>query len=124
MNELRAFYPAYTHTGPGSTPAGTVTPGVIVAASNGASVASAKLPGMDSNNGLVQFRVSNKTTVWVHVNFGILGAVTAALTSYPIAPGTSEVISVDPEVTGAAVFADGAPGGSTSVVFQRGSGVS
>jgi hypothetical protein len=127
MNETRAFAPAYTRTSTSPAIAGTCLPGVIVAASNGVSVASTQLPGNgpNSNNSLVQFRVSNKTSVWVHVNFGVLGSVAnAALTSSGIAPGTTEVFSVDPEVSGATVFADGAPAGSTTVLFHRGSGVS
>lgn len=126
MNETRAFAPAYTRTSIAPAIAGTCLPGLIVAASNGASVASTQLPGNgpNSNNSLVQFRVSNKTSVWVHVNFGVVGSVTAAaLTSSGIAPGTTEVFSVDSEVSGATVFADGAPAGSTTVLFHRGSGI-
>lgn len=126
MNETRAFGPAYTRTSIAPAIAGTCLPGVIVAASNGASVASGQLPGNgpNSNNSLVQFRVTNKTSVFVHVNFGVLGSVTAAaLTSSAIAPNASEVFSVDPEVSGATVFADGAPAASTTVLFHRGSGV-
>lgn len=124
MNEIRAFGPAYQRTGPGATPAGTWQPGVIVAAANGSSTASTVLPGVSGNNVQVQFRVANKTSVWVHVNFGVLGAVrAAALTDPGIPPASIAVFSVDPEVTGAAVWADGAPAGSTSVVFHRGTGL-
>lgn len=123
MNELRAFAPAYTRTGPSGTPAGRLLPSVTVVAVNATAVASALLPGTVSNNNAVQIQISNKTAVWVHVNFGILGGVVAAaLTDYPVPPGATRVVTVDPEVNAASVFADGAPG-TTSVIFTRGQGI-
>lgn len=132
MNELRPFAPLYQPTqntapGPGlqatQTQQGQFLPGVIVAASNGASVNSTALPGTAGNNSPTQFYVANKTSVWVHVNFGVLGAVrAAALTDPGMPPGTVNVFSVAPECNAAAIFADGAPAASTSVVFHRGAG--
>lgn len=121
MIDLRPFAPLYNVTTP--TTAGACVPGVIVAAANGVSTASAALPGVTSNNNNAQFQIANKTSVWVHVNFGILGAVRAAgLTDLPVAPGSVVIVTVLPEVNAATVYADGAPAGSTSVVFTRGCG--
>lgn len=128
MHDTRSFYPIYlksTQTS-GATTAGTLANGVTVAASNGVAVASTVFPGTTDNN-FCQIRISNKTSVWVHVNFGVLvggQTVTAAtLSSYPIAPGGIEIVSVDKEVNAASVFADGAPASSTSVMFHRGEGI-
>lgn len=125
MNEIRPFCPAYQRSRQIDSFVGRNLPSVTVAAANGVNVFSAIFPGQSSNNGQVQIQISNKTSVWVHVNFGIFGAVVAsAVTDYPVPPNTTAVVSVDSEVTGAGVFADGAPAGSTSVIFTRGSGVS
>lgn len=99
---------------------------MTVAASNGAAVASTVFAGVTQNE-YCQIRIANKTSVWVHVNFGVLlGGITvtaATLNSFAVGPGAVEVVSVDPEVNAASVFADGAPAASTSVIFYRGEGV-
>jgi hypothetical protein len=125
VNELRSFAPAYNRTGIIAGPVvGQCLPSVTVVAVNATAVASAIFPGQAGNNSLVQIQISNKTSVWVHVNFGVFGAVRASvLTDYPVPPGSVVVVSVDAEVTGASVFADGGPAGSTSVMFTRGSGI-
>lgn len=126
MNEIRAFFPLYTPSQSQPTvQIGQCSASVTVVASNGVAVASAVFPGTLDNT-YVQVQISNKTSVWVHVNFGVLsGGQTvraAALSDYPVPPGTAVVVSVDPEVNAASVFADGAPAGSTSVIFTRGAG--
>ncbi len=124
MNETRPFFPAYQRTWQPNSVVGRCLPSVTVAAANATNVDSGVFPGQSGNNGNVQIHIANKTSVWVHVNFGIHGAVVAAtINDFPVAPGSAVVVSVDSEVSGAAVFADGAPAGSTSVMFTRGSGV-
>jgi hypothetical protein len=128
MNDTRAFYPMYlksTETA-GVTTAGILAPSVTVVAGV-AATASTVFPGTDNNN-YVQIQIANKTSVWVHVNFGVLGGgqtVTPATlaSGYPVAPGAVVVVSVDKEVNAASVISDGAPAGSTSVIFTRGEGM-
>lgn len=126
MSETRAFAPLYTKSNPASGQVGQLQPSVTVAASNAVAVASTAFPGTADNN-FRQIQIANKTDVWVHVNFGILlGGLTvraATINDYPVGPGTAVVVTVDPEVNAASVFANGAPTGSTSVVFTRGVGI-
>lgn len=122
MNELRSFEALYTATSQTPAVQGTNPNSVTVVAVNATNVFSTVLPGSSLNSQSRQIRVANKTNVWVHINFGIVGAMPAAtLNSQPFAPGSVEVVTVHPEVTGAAVFADGAPT-PTSVIFTRGQG--
>ncbi len=131
MNEQRSFFPLYQLSDPaarsGTAQVGQNLPSVTVAAVNATPVASTVFPGGEGLNNYVQIQISNKTSVWVHVNFGVLlGGQTvraATLNDYPVAPGTVVVVSVAPEVNAASVFADGAPATSTSVMFTRGEGV-
>lgn len=129
--EIRPFAPLYNqtqYTQTGLTSAvgqvGSCVLGIIVTGSNGVAVASTAFPGTN-NNADNQIQISNKTTAWVHVNFGNLqapNAVRAAtLADLPVAPGSVITISVDPEVNAASVFMDGAST-PTSIVFTRGSG--
>lgn len=129
-NEIRSFYPLYYRSsetavqgGPSTTVAGTLAPSVTAVAAITAAP-SPQFPGTDKNT-YVQIQIANKTSVWVHVNFGVFGAVVAATLAagYPVGPGTVVVVSVDPEVSGASVISDGAPAASTSVVFTRGEGI-
>ncbi len=126
MNELRSFEPFYRAAS--SAAVGACYDSVTVAASNGVAVAtSAPFPGNTGigpiPNPYRQIRVANKTSVWVHINFGLQGALQAAtINSQPFAPGSVEIVTVSPEVSGASVFADGAPAASTSVIFTRGQG--
>ena len=126
MNEQRSFFPLYVPFQAQQGVAGQNVASVTVAASNATAVASTVFPGTTENN-YVQVRVSNKTSVWVHINFGVLlGGQTvraATINDFPVAPGMSNIFSVDPEVNASSVFADGAPAASTSVIFTRGEGV-
>lgn len=134
-NDVRSFAPQYLQTqfvqsGLTSTAqagSGSCAPSTTVAASNGVAVASTEFQGVRDNN-QCQIRVANKTSVWCHINFGVLNAGNsqavraATLNDFPVAPGGVDVFTVDSEVNAASVFADGAPAASTSVVFTRGSG--
>lgn len=124
--DTRSFYPLYVRSNTSPSQVGANSPGTVVAASNGVAVASTAFSGTTQNN-YVQIQIANKTSVWVHVNFGVLlGGQTvraAVVTDYPVAPGGVAVVSVDMEVNAASVYADGAPSGSTSVVFTRGEGI-
>jgi hypothetical protein len=132
-NDTRPFAPLYnqsqyTQSGVGSalSQQGSCAPSTTVAASNGVAVASTAFGGTN-NNELQQILISNKTSVWVHVNFGNLQAPNtvraATLNDFPVPPGGQAVFTADPEVNAASVFADGAPAASTSVVFTRGAGM-
>jgi hypothetical protein len=130
--EVRPFFPLYNQTQyaqTGTTSAltqqGSCVVGVTVVAANAVAVASTAFPGTN-NNADAQIQISNKTSVWVHVNFGSIQSPqtvrAATINDLPVAPGTVVTVSVDPEVNAASVFADGAPAASTSVIFTRGSG--
>lgn len=131
--EERPFAPlynrsAYSRNADGSgtrTQQGSCVVSVTVAAVDATAVASTEIPGT-SNNQVAQIQIANKTSVWVHVNFGNItapNAVRAAtINDFPVPPGSVVVVTVDPEVNGASVFANGAPAASTSVMFTRGSG--
>jgi hypothetical protein len=127
VDETRPFTPLYNQTqyingviNPGSgnlVASATATAGI-------ASSASTQFPGnANSDNSIVQIQIANKTSVWVHVNFGPFGILRAAtLTDFPVAPGMVQVVTVDGDVSGATVISDGVPAASTAVVFTRGSG--
>jgi hypothetical protein len=109
--ETRAFAPLSTATTvnplTGAAIAGTLLASVTVTSTNASATASAQLPG-PPNSGVAQIQIANTTTAWAYVNFGVLGAVTAATVaaSYPVAPGS--VV---------------APGTNTAVIFTRGEGL-
>jgi hypothetical protein len=131
--EERPFAPLYNRTAlirnlDGSatkTQVGSCVVSVTVAAVDAAAVASTEFPGT-ANNQSAQIQIANKTSVWVHVNFGNITAPNtvraATINDFPVAPGSVSVVTVDPEVNAASVFANGAPAASTSVMFTRGSG--
>lgn len=131
--EERRFAPLYNRTAfsrnaDGSatkTQIGSCVGGVTVVAVDATPVASIEIPGTN-NNQTSQIQIANKTSVWVHVNFGNVTAPNtvraATLNDFPVAPGSVAVVTVDPEVNGASVIANGAPAASTSVIFTRGSG--
>lgn len=130
MNEIRPFAPfylrsQYTSTGQGTSSLafqGQQAPSVTVAAS-GAAASSTRFPGTPSNSIAYQIQIANLTDKWAFVNFGDVANLRAAtLTDYPVGPGMVQVVTVDPEVSGASVILTGAAGGSTSVIFTRGSG--
>lgn len=127
MQDTKAFAPLYRQHVPRANQVGECFLSTTVAASNAVAVASTVFNGTNSLNSSNQIRVANKTSVWVHINFGLIldaQVVRAAtLNDFPVAPGSVEVFTVAPEVNASSVFADGAPGGSTSVVFTRGDGV-
>lgn len=127
MQETRAFAPLYIKSAPsptgGTAQQGALALAVTVVAVITTNVNSAILPGTTSNN-VCQFRVANKTAAWVHVSFGVFGNVPAATVNHPaVGPNSVEIFTVDPEVNGAAIFADIAPGTNTSVMFSRGGGI-
>lgn len=122
MNEQRAFFPLYTPSAQNPTAqTGTLAASVTVAATD-ASQASARFSGTDKNN-YCQIQISNVSTSWAYVNFGVFGAVAAATvaSSYPVPPNAIAVVSVDEEVSGATVIL-GTPAATGSVIFTRGEG--
>jgi hypothetical protein len=127
VDETRPFTPLYNQS---QYINGVINPGSgnLVASATAvagvASSASAQFPGnFGSDNSVVQIRISNKTSTWVHVNFGQFGNIRAATgTDFPVPPGAVQVVTVDAEVSGATVISDGVPASSTVVVFTRGSG--
>ncbi len=131
-NDVRPFAPMYNETQYRMNPDGTsslafqgqLAPSVTVTAVDATAVASTVFPGTGNESNL-QIQIANKTAVWVHINFGHLeGGETvraATINDYPVAPGAVVVVTVDPEVNAASVFANGAPV-TTAVVFTRGSG--
>lgn len=117
--ETRAFAPLYSpSSGQG---AGGLQASVTVAAVATGATASTVFPGIQ-NNSMCQIQIANTASAWAYVNFGVLGAVTAATvaSSYPVAPGSVVVVSVNSEVTGASVIL---ASGSGSVIFTRGEGL-
>jgi hypothetical protein len=122
--DVRPFAPLYQQTqygGGAIVQTGQNLVSVTVAASNVAA-ASAVFPGVGNNNA-TQIQVANLTDKWAFVNFGVFGSVRAAtLTDIPVGPGTTQVFTVPPEVTGASVILTAAAGSLTSVIFTRGTG--
>ncbi len=122
--ETRAFAPLYLQTSlTGST--GTLAPSVSVTSSTTAA-ASTQFAGNAANNAICQIQITNTTTAWAYVNFGVLAETVPAATvasSYPVAPGTAVVVSVLPEVNAASVILGAAPGTNTAVIFTRGEGI-
>lgn len=125
--EVRPFAPLYFPTtqaspGPGAQQGSGVASATAVAGV--AATASTLFPGQaQGGNTCRQILVANKTSVWVHINFGVFAAVRAAtLTDMGVPPGGLRVFTVDPEVSGASVISDGAPAASTAVLFTRGVG--
>jgi hypothetical protein len=130
MQDTQAFAPFYkrsVQTGtPNTSQNGTLLPSVTVAASV-AAAASTVFPGTDSNDS-IQIQISNTTTAWAYVNFGVLlGGLTVpaatVATGYPVAPGAVVAVTVDKEVNAASVILGAASTGGTTVVFTRGAGV-
>jgi hypothetical protein len=127
--ETRAFQPLYLPNAPNpgnletaaSTPVGSLAASTTIAASTTAATNATPFAGM-SNNQIVQIQISNQTSSWAFVNFGVVGSVIAATVaaSYPVAPGTVVVVSVANEVTAASVILST---GSGSVTFTRGEGL-
>lgn len=122
MNDTRAFFPLYLRSNQNPNTNGTFVASVTVAATDAAGN-SAVFPGVLENN-YVQIQIANTTTSWAFVNVGVFGAVTPATvaSSYPVAPGSVVVISVDPEVNGASVIL-GTAAATGSVIFTRGEGL-
>jgi len=122
--ETRAFEPQYLPNAGNAVgtllPSTTVTP-LITA------VATPVFAGVTggSANYKQQMLVSNTTTSWAYINFGVFGNITAATVAagLPIAPGVARVFTVDKEVSGASVILGAASTGGTTVVFTRGEGL-
>lgn len=118
--ETRAFEPLYAPGGAGQAPGGLLASVTVAAVATGAT-ASTAFPGSLAN-GKCQIQVANKASGWAYVNFGVVGVLAAATVaaSYPVAPGSVVVVSVNSEVTGASVILDT---GSGNVIFTRGEGL-
>lgn len=117
--ETRAFAPLYAPS------AGQVAGGLLASTTVSASTASTVSTQFSGSlvNGMVQIQISNTTSAWAYVNFGVLALGIANATtasSYPIAPGSVVVVSVNSEVTGASVILST---GSGNVIFTRGEGL-
>jgi len=104
----------------------TFAASITVAANAASATASAQFPqnfvGTDTYPNC-QLQIANiSTSAWAYVNVGIFGSVTAATVaaSYPIAPGSVVIITVDSTVTGASVILSTSTG---NVIFTVGSGV-
>lgn len=121
MQETRAFAPLYTTTIPGGA-AGTLQPSAFMGTTD-AAANSPKFSGTDTNN-FTQIQISNISTSWAWVNFGVFGAVTAAAAGvgYPVGPGAVVVVTVHPEVTGASVILQTAAA-TGNMAFTRGGGL-
>lgn len=111
-----------------STPAaaGSLAASTTVAAIDASATASTKFVGTDNNN-YCQIQIANISTSgtsWAYVNFGVFGNVTAATVaaSYPVAPGSVLVVSVDKEVSGASVIM-GTAAATANIIFTRGEGI-
>lgn len=117
--ETRAFAPLYSPGSAGQA-AGGLQASVTVAATT-SNVNSTVFPGTQSN-GVCQIQIANTTSAWAYVNFGVVGVLAAATVaaSYPVAPGSVVVVSVNSEVTGASVILGT---GSGNVIFTRGEGL-
>lgn len=122
MNETSPFFPMYGPTT--GTTQGNLAVSVTVVGTNASATASTVFPGTLDSNGYQQLQIANKTTAWAHIELGRFGAVRVATvaSSFPVAPGAVEIISVAPEVSGASVILDVAPGTATAVIFTRGMG--
>jgi hypothetical protein len=116
--ETRAFAPLYTRATASAN--GTLQASVTVAAT--ASAQPSGQLGSTNGNAFCQIQIANTSAAFAYVNFGQLGAVTAATVAagYPIAPGSVVVVSIDSEVTGASVIL---ASGTGNVVFTRGEGL-
>lgn len=116
--EIRAFAPLYTKASASAN--GSLWPSVTVAGTTTA--ASANLPGLTSSSDSNQILISNTTTAWAYVNFGLTGAVTAATVAagLPVPPGASATVSVDSEVGAVSVILST---GTGNVIFTRGEGI-
>jgi hypothetical protein len=122
MYDTAAFAPLYTRSNQDPAVTGTLQPSTTVAATD-ASSASAKFAGSDRNSS-TQIQIANTSTSWAYVNFGVFGAVAAATvaSSYPVAPGTVVVVTVDPEVSGVTIIL-GTAAATGNVIFTRGQGL-
>lgn len=123
MSDLISFRPLYirsSETG-GTAIAGTLAPSVTVAGTSSA-VASTVFPGT-TDNAFVQIQIANTSAQWAYVNFGVLALTVTAATvagSYPVAPGSVVVVTVDKEVNAASVIL---ASGTGNVIFTRGEGI-
>jgi hypothetical protein len=125
VHDTRAFAPFYKVSDPANSQVGTLMPSITVAATAGGANASAVIPGSPAGGGS-QIQIANTaTTAWAYVNFGAIRdsqTVTAATTaaSYPVPPGKTCVVTVDPEVNGVSVIMSL---GAGNIIFTRGQGV-
>lgn len=123
MIDTQAFAPLYKRSSPTApTQTGTLLPSTTLAATD-ASQATAKFQGAEPN-ACCSIQICNLSTSWAYVNFGVFGSVAAATVaaSYPVAPGSVVIVTVDPEVTGATVIL-GTAAATGNVIFTRGEGL-
>lgn len=121
--ETRAFFPLYSKLPAANGAAqGSLLPSTTVAATDAAGN-SGKFSGTE-DNGSRQIQIANLSTSWAYVNFGVFGNMVAATVaaSYPVAPGSVVVVTVDAEVTGASVIL-GTAAATGNVIFTRGEGL-
>lgn len=121
MNDTRSFFPMYVISAAGGQQ-GTLSPSTTVAATDAAGL-SARFSGTDRNN-YFQIQIANLSTSWAYVSFGVFGSIAAATVaaSYPVAPSSVVVVSVDEEVSGASVIL-GTAAATGNVIFTRGEGI-
>lgn len=91
------------------------TPGTTVSRAVTGSTANVALPSTRGNQIVV---ASAATNTIAFINFGTSASVTAAVTDYPILPGTKETLSVPPGMTHVAAI--GTTG--TTLYFTAGDG--
>ena len=118
--ETRAFYPLYQ---PGAgTAAGSLYPSTTIAGTVAAAANTVPFAGVVSGNSMVQIQIANQSASWAFVNFGVVGSIVAATAaaSYPVAPGSVVVVSVNSDVNGASVIL---ATGTGNVTFTRGEGL-
>lgn len=124
-NEERSFYPLYTRSSTTGTVTtqGTLRNSVTVSANAGAQTTA--LPTTGAANIYNQIQIANTGALWAYVNFSWSsgGAVAAAsvASSYPVAPNSVVVVSVDPEVDQVSTILTAA--GPQNVTFTRGEGI-
>jgi hypothetical protein len=122
-SETSAFAPLYLSTRQGQV--GTFVASVTIAATDAASADTA-LPGQQ-RGGQTAFQIvisNTATTSWAYVSVGVAGAVATptVATSYPVAPGSKETITVADEVSGVRVIL-GTAAATGNVIFTRGTGL-
>lgn len=126
MSEVRAFEPIYAPNQGNAV--GTLSASTSVVGAITATASTAFSGNSQAANYKQQVQISNTTTAWAYVNFGVLSATQAVVaptvaSGYPVAPGAVVVVTVDKEVNAASVILGAASTGGTTVIFTRGEGI-